>query len=131
MGKVYELGGPEIYTMHELVKPRTPPHPQNKNKAILIILFPCYLLCCPRNANYEFYIVLQAELMYDVIREWPHYVKLPFPIAKASPLSHHPYVNLCCRHFVISNPTPAESLLNEATFLYPSSICVICSFYLL
>lgn len=42
MGKVYELGGPEIYTMHEL-----------------------------------------AELMYDVIREWPHYVKLPFPIAKA------------------------------------------------
>ncbi|KAK6164342.1 hypothetical protein DH2020_001206 [Rehmannia glutinosa] len=42
MGKVYELGGPEIYTMHEL-----------------------------------------AELMYDTIREWPRYVKIPFPIAKA------------------------------------------------
>ncbi|KAL0459347.1 UNVERIFIED_CONTAM: NADH dehydrogenase [ubiquinone] 1 alpha subcomplex subunit, mitochondrial [Sesamum latifolium] len=42
MGKVYELGGPEIYTLHQL-----------------------------------------AELMYDMIREWPHYVKVPFPIAKA------------------------------------------------
>lgn len=42
MGKVYELGGPEIFTVHEL-----------------------------------------AELMFDVIREWPRYVKIPFPIAKA------------------------------------------------
>ncbi|XVF81077.1 hypothetical protein PTKIN_Ptkin15bG0127500 [Pterospermum kingtungense] len=42
MGKVYELGGPEIYTVHEL-----------------------------------------AELMYDVIREWPRYVNVPLPIAKA------------------------------------------------
>ncbi|XP_057963986.1 NADH dehydrogenase [ubiquinone] 1 alpha subcomplex subunit 9, mitochondrial [Malania oleifera] len=42
MGKVYELGGPEVFTVHEL-----------------------------------------AELMYDTIREWPHYVKIPFPIAKA------------------------------------------------
>ncbi|XP_077229390.1 NADH dehydrogenase [ubiquinone] 1 alpha subcomplex subunit 9, mitochondrial-like [Tasmannia lanceolata] len=42
MGKVYELGGPEIFTVHEL-----------------------------------------AELMYDTIREWPRYVKVPFPIAKA------------------------------------------------
>ncbi|KAL8490025.1 hypothetical protein ACS0TY_025792 [Phlomoides rotata] len=42
MGKVYELGGPDVYTMHEL-----------------------------------------AELMFDTIREWPHYVKVPFPIAKA------------------------------------------------
>ncbi|OVA02296.1 hypothetical protein BVC80_9099g94 [Macleaya cordata] len=46
MGKVYELGGPEIFTVHEL-----------------------------------------AELMYETIREWPHYIKVPFPIAKvlASP----------------------------------------------
>ncbi|CAK9149962.1 unnamed protein product [Ilex paraguariensis] len=42
MGKTYELGGPEIFTMHQL-----------------------------------------AELMYDMIREWPRYVKIPFPIAKA------------------------------------------------
>ncbi|KAL2470585.1 NADH dehydrogenase [ubiquinone] 1 alpha subcomplex subunit 9 [Abeliophyllum distichum] len=42
MGKVYELGGPDIFTVHEL-----------------------------------------TELMYDVIREWPRYVKIPFPIAKA------------------------------------------------
>lgn len=42
MGKIYELGGPDIYTVHEL-----------------------------------------AELMYDMIREWPRYVKIPFPIAKA------------------------------------------------
>uniref|UniRef100_A0A1U7VQ10 NADH dehydrogenase [ubiquinone] 1 alpha subcomplex subunit 9, mitochondrial-like n=1 Tax=Nicotiana sylvestris TaxID=4096 RepID=A0A1U7VQ10_NICSY len=43
MGKVYELGGPDVYTMHEL-----------------------------------------AELMFDMIREWPRYVNVPFPIAKAS-----------------------------------------------
>lgn len=46
MGKIYELGGPEIFTMHEL-----------------------------------------AELMFETIREWPRYVKVPFPIARvmASP----------------------------------------------
>uniref|UniRef100_A0A6I9S2K4 NADH dehydrogenase [ubiquinone] 1 alpha subcomplex subunit 9, mitochondrial n=2 Tax=Elaeis guineensis var. tenera TaxID=51953 RepID=A0A6I9S2K4_ELAGV len=42
MGKIYELGGPELFTVHQL-----------------------------------------AELMYDMIREWPRYVKIPFPIAKA------------------------------------------------
>ncbi|ERN15903.1 hypothetical protein AMTRI_Chr07g76450 [Amborella trichopoda] len=42
MGKTYELGGPEVFTVHQL-----------------------------------------AELMYDTIREWPRYVKVPFPIAKA------------------------------------------------
>ncbi|XVE77998.1 hypothetical protein DITRI_Ditri13aG0108900 [Diplodiscus trichospermus] len=42
MGKVFELGGPEIFTVHEL-----------------------------------------AGLMYSVIREWPHYVNVPLPIAKA------------------------------------------------
>ncbi|KAK4792898.1 hypothetical protein SAY86_023333 [Trapa natans] len=42
MGKVYELGGPEILTTYEL-----------------------------------------AELMFDMVREWPRYVKVPFPIAKA------------------------------------------------
>ncbi|KMZ62877.1 NADH-ubiquinone oxidoreductase 39 kDa subunit [Zostera marina] len=42
MGKIYELGGPQVFTIHEL-----------------------------------------AELMFDTIREWPKYVKVPFPIAKA------------------------------------------------
>ncbi|XP_078182839.1 NAD(P)-binding Rossmann-fold superfamily protein [Carex rostrata] len=42
MGKTYELGGPQVMTLHEL-----------------------------------------AELMFDMIREWPRYVKVPFPIAKA------------------------------------------------
>ncbi|KHG08643.1 hypothetical protein F383_12346 [Gossypium arboreum] len=42
MGNVYELGGPEIYTVHEL-----------------------------------------AELMYETIREWPRYVNVPLPVAKA------------------------------------------------
>ncbi|EPS69627.1 hypothetical protein M569_05135, partial [Genlisea aurea] len=42
MGKVYELGGPDIYTVHEL-----------------------------------------AELMFDTIREWPRYLNVPYPIAKA------------------------------------------------
>ncbi|KZV21508.1 NADH dehydrogenase [Dorcoceras hygrometricum] len=44
MGKVYELGGPEIFTTHQL-----------------------------------------AELMFDTIREYPRYVKIPLSIAKASP----------------------------------------------
>ncbi|KAF5937546.1 hypothetical protein HYC85_025052 [Camellia sinensis] len=42
MGKVYELGGPDVFTVHQL-----------------------------------------ADLMYDTIREYPHFVKVPVPIAKA------------------------------------------------
>ncbi|KAL1367726.1 hypothetical protein HN51_021847 [Arachis hypogaea] len=60
MGKIYELGGPEIFTIHEL-----------------------------------------AELMYDTIREWPRYVKVPFPIAKAL-------------------ATPREALLNKVPFPLPT-----------
>ncbi|KAL0287006.1 UNVERIFIED_CONTAM: NADH dehydrogenase [ubiquinone] 1 alpha subcomplex subunit, mitochondrial [Sesamum angustifolium] len=60
MGKVFELGGPEIYTLHQL-----------------------------------------AELMYDMIREWPHYVKVPFPIARAI-------------------ATPREVLLNKVPFPMPT-----------
>ncbi|GMY06200.1 NADH dehydrogenase [ubiquinone] 1 alpha subcomplex subunit 9, mitochondrial-like [Fagus crenata] len=59
MGKIYELGGPEIFTVHEL-----------------------------------------AEIMYDVIREWPRYVKVPFPVAKALGL-------------------PREILLNKVPFPLP------------
>ncbi|KAK7393349.1 hypothetical protein VNO78_21902 [Psophocarpus tetragonolobus] len=60
MGKTYELGGPDIYTMHEL-----------------------------------------AELMYDMIRERPRYVNVPFPIAKAL-------------------ATPREIFLNKVPFPLPN-----------
>ncbi|KAL2900309.1 NADH dehydrogenase [ubiquinone] 1 alpha subcomplex subunit 9 mitochondrial [Bienertia sinuspersici] len=60
MGKTYELGGPEIYTVHQL-----------------------------------------AELMFEMIREWPRYVKIPVPIAKA-----------------IS--TPRDMLINKVPFPLPS-----------
>lgn len=60
MGKIYELGGPEVFTVHEL-----------------------------------------TELMYDVIREWPRYVKVPFPIAKAI-------------------AAPREILLNKVPFPLPN-----------
>ncbi|KAL5562021.1 hypothetical protein UlMin_031768 [Ulmus minor] len=60
MGKVYELGGPDVFTVHEL-----------------------------------------AELMYETIREWPHYVKVPFPIAKAIAM-------------------PRELLLNKVPFPLPN-----------
>lgn len=60
MGKVYELGGPEIFTVHEL-----------------------------------------AEVMFDTIREWPRYVKVPFPIAKALAM-------------------PREVLLNKVPFPLPT-----------
>ncbi|XP_042515412.1 NADH dehydrogenase [ubiquinone] 1 alpha subcomplex subunit 9, mitochondrial [Macadamia integrifolia] len=59
MGKVYELGGPDIFSVQEL-----------------------------------------AELMYDMIREWPRYVKVPFPIAKAL-------------------ASPREILLNKVPFPLP------------
>ncbi|KAL9318225.1 hypothetical protein ACSQ67_014742 [Phaseolus vulgaris] len=60
MGKTYELGGPDIFTVHDL-----------------------------------------AELMYETIREWPRYVKVPFPIAKAL-------------------ATPREILLNKVPFPLPN-----------
>ncbi|KAG6724510.1 hypothetical protein I3842_03G261200 [Carya illinoinensis] len=60
MGKIYELGGPEVLTTHEL-----------------------------------------AELMYDMIREWPRYVKVPFPLAKALAM-------------------PREILLNKVPFPLPN-----------
>ncbi|KAG6592846.1 NADH dehydrogenase [ubiquinone] 1 alpha subcomplex subunit 9, mitochondrial, partial [Cucurbita argyrosperma subsp. sororia] len=60
IGKIYELGGPEIYTVHEL-----------------------------------------AEILYDMIREWPSYLKVPFPIAKAI-------------------ATPREILLNKVPFPLPT-----------
>ncbi|XP_047310594.1 NADH dehydrogenase [ubiquinone] 1 alpha subcomplex subunit 9, mitochondrial [Impatiens glandulifera] len=60
MGKIYELGGPEVFTLHEM-----------------------------------------AEIMYDMIREYPRYVKVPFPIAKAI-------------------ATPREIFLNKVPFPLPS-----------
>lgn len=52
MGKVYELGGPDIYTVREL-----------------------------------------AGLMYEMIREYPRYVNLPFPVAKAIATPREIFVN--------------------------------------
>ncbi|KAK4407278.1 NADH dehydrogenase [ubiquinone] 1 alpha subcomplex subunit, mitochondrial [Sesamum angolense] len=50
----------------------------------------------------EIYTLHQlAELMYDMIREWPHYVKVPFPIARAI-------------------ATPREVLLNKVPFPMPT-----------
>ncbi|KAL8160698.1 hypothetical protein V2J09_002235 [Rumex salicifolius] len=60
MGKIYELGGPEVLTVHQL-----------------------------------------AEIMYDVIREYPHYVSVPFPVAKAV-------------------SSPREMLLNKLPFPLPT-----------
>uniref|UniRef100_A0A0E0CT30 NAD-dependent epimerase/dehydratase domain-containing protein n=1 Tax=Oryza meridionalis TaxID=40149 RepID=A0A0E0CT30_9ORYZ len=60
MGKTYELGGPEIYTVHEL-----------------------------------------AELMYETIREWPRYIDVPLPIARAI-------------------ASPREMLLNKVPFPLPT-----------
>ncbi|WCJ38229.1 NADH dehydrogenase [ubiquinone] 1 alpha subcomplex subunit 9 mitochondrial [Euphorbia peplus] len=61
MGKTYELGGPEIFTMREL-----------------------------------------AELMYNTIREWPHYVNVPFPVAKAFATPREYFVNKL--PFPVPNP---------------------------
>ncbi|VAI63033.1 unnamed protein product [Triticum turgidum subsp. durum] len=60
MGKTYELGGPDIYTVHDL-----------------------------------------AEMMFETIREYPRYVNLPFPIAKAM-------------------ASPREMLLNKVPFPLPT-----------
>ncbi|KAG8060740.1 hypothetical protein GUJ93_ZPchr0002g23906 [Zizania palustris] len=60
MGKTYELGGPEIYTVHEL-----------------------------------------ADLMYETIREWPRYINVPLPVAKAI-------------------ASPREMLLNKVPFPLPT-----------
>ncbi|KAK3013811.1 hypothetical protein RJ639_009737 [Escallonia herrerae] len=68
MGKVYELGGPEVYTMQEL-----------------------------------------AEVMYEMIREWPHYVKVPFPIAKAISMPREILLNK------VPFPLPTPTLFNLDT----------------
>lgn len=71
MGKVYELGGPDLYTVHELVI------------SGLILLLVCPQVLSVNESN--FFLtrsMLQAELMFEMIREWPRYVKVPLPIAK-------------------------------------------------
>lgn len=73
MGKVYELGGPEIFTMHELV-----------SLFSMISLFFFLHLVFHQELAVLLLSILQAELMFDIIREWPRYVKIPFPVAKAS-----------------------------------------------
>ncbi|PWA42682.1 NAD(P)-binding Rossmann-fold superfamily protein [Artemisia annua] len=65
MGKLYELGGPDIYTQREL-----------------------------------------AEIMYEVIREWPHYVNVPLPIAKAISSPREMFLNK------VPFPLPSPSIFN-------------------
>ncbi|KAL0654824.1 hypothetical protein Bca4012_075408 [Brassica carinata] len=65
MGKTYELGGPDVFTPHDL-----------------------------------------AEIMFDMIREWPRYVKLPFPIAKAMAGPRDFMVNK------VSFPLPSPQIFN-------------------
>lgn len=74
MGKTYELGGPDVFTTHELVNSFNP----------------SFSLChCASSVGLISKCVLQAEIMYDMIREWPRYVKLPFPIAKVKRSNVH------------------------------------------
>ncbi|CAI0386234.1 unnamed protein product [Linum tenue] len=65
MGKIYELGGPEIFTMHEL-----------------------------------------AEVMFETIREWPRYVKIPLPVAKAAAMPREILLNK------VPFPLPTPSIFN-------------------
>lgn len=69
IGKVYELGGPEIFTVHELV-------------CYFIRIFPLPPKKKLKKFSYKASCSMQAEIMYDMIREWPRYLKVPFPIAK-------------------------------------------------
>lgn len=71
MGKIYELGGPEIYTVHELVTV-TP----TLSWWIYFNLHMWRKRRCDRDWLW------QAELMYETIREWPRYVNVPLPVAR-------------------------------------------------
>ncbi|GFY99531.1 NAD(P)-binding Rossmann-fold superfamily protein [Actinidia rufa] len=65
MGKLYELGGAEVFTVHQL-----------------------------------------AEIMYDTIREWPRYVNVPFPVAKAIAMPREIFLNK------VPFPLPTPSMFN-------------------
>ncbi|KAF5726987.1 hypothetical protein HS088_TW22G00673 [Tripterygium wilfordii] len=85
MGKVYELGGPDIFTVHELV-------------TSLSFLSICYDV-------WRYYVIiytLQAEIMFDMIHEWSSYVKVPFPFAKAIAMPREILLKRC--PFPLPNP---------------------------
>uniref|UniRef100_A0A7N0TQ46 Uncharacterized protein n=1 Tax=Kalanchoe fedtschenkoi TaxID=63787 RepID=A0A7N0TQ46_KALFE len=65
MGKVYELGGPDIFTVHDL-----------------------------------------ADLMFETIREWPRYVKVPIPIARAIATPRELFINK------LPFPLPTPEMIN-------------------
>ncbi|KAL6011051.1 hypothetical protein ACLOJK_001495 [Asimina triloba] len=90
MGKAYELGGPEVFTVHQL-----------------------------------------AELMYDTIREWPRYVKVPFPIAQAAPFRCFTVCFVKCleasviaidryKNTLQAIAAPRDFLLNKVPFPLPT-----------
>lgn len=77
MGKVYELGGPEVFTVHQL-----------------------------------------AEIMFDTIREWPHYVKVPFPIAKGIAMPRE----ILLKKVPFPLPTPAIFNLDQINALTEDTV---------
>lgn len=77
MGKVYELGGPEVFTVHQL-----------------------------------------AEIMFDTIREWPHYVKVPFPIAKGIAMPRE----ILLKKVPLPLPTPAIFNLDQINALTQDTV---------
>ncbi|XP_058207710.1 NADH dehydrogenase [ubiquinone] 1 alpha subcomplex subunit 9, mitochondrial [Rhododendron vialii] len=77
MGKVYELGGPDVFSVHQL-----------------------------------------AEIMFDKIREWPHYVKVPFPIAKGIAMPREIFLN----KVPFPLPTPAIFNLDQINALTQDTV---------
>lgn len=75
--------------------------------------------------------VMQAEIMFETIREWPHYVNVPFPIAKVSPSLHHRRVhaNLYVIHsdlFLDIIHSESSGPLCESTLLFSVGLVVTC-----
>ncbi|KAL6505260.1 hypothetical protein OROGR_025077 [Orobanche gracilis] len=88
MGKVYEIGGPDIVgknTTNVTTDNAEPPFDKYPKSSIATLRLP----------------TSRAELMYDTIREWPRYVNIPLPIAKAI-------------------ATPRELLLKKVPFPMPT-----------
>lgn len=93
---------------------------KNRYSALENLSFPFLCLFFPGNDNNEF-CIMQAELMYDTIREWPRYVKVPFPVAKASSSGTHPCALICCWYYVTSNLS-----LAGVCWIFPHLLFVIC-----
>ena len=85
---------------------------------------------------------MQAEIMFDMIREWPRYVKVPFPIAKVKSVEVDDDVPCCIYAFprvlfifplysffywlllCITNPSFCWFIF-VTCFLFPRNNCII------